>query len=265
MVPPAYHAEMSVVRLDGSDGKSVGPGLAPSLSPDGTRMVYVGGTAKGPGDGLYITELASGNTTRLPGTTTGDWGPLWSPDGQKIAFTRGSSSGEIGALNPSNIIVTNLDGSNFHQLTKGEAANLARAWMPDGDHLLYTDGLDDGAALHLIDVQTGEVTPLSGTNSLSAAISLDGKRLAFHEMLPGDQVGLFVANLDGSDRKLLSDGDPYIVTSPIWSPDGNWIIASVIDPNTSQLSNPALALIRVDDCQIIPLPGLSGYASSWLP
>lgn len=265
MVPPTYHAEVSVVRLDGSDRKSVGPGLAPSLSPDGTRVVHVGPMVAGPADGLYITELATGTTTRLPGTTTGDWGPLWSPDGQKIAFTREPASGELGAPHPSNIMVTQVDGSDFHQLTKGEGAKLARAWMPDGNHLIYTNDLSDDATLHTINVQTREVHPLSGINGLSAAISPDGKRLAFHEMISGDQAGLFVSNLDGSNRKLLADHNPYAVTSPTWSPDGNWIIVSVIDLNVSQLSNPALALIRVDECQIIPLPKLSGYVSSWLP
>jgi hypothetical protein len=75
---------------------------------------------------------------------------------------------------------------------------------------------------------------------------------------------LFVSNLDGSNRKLLADGNPYIVTIPAWSPDGQWLIASVHDPKTGD--QPAtLALIGVDSCQIIPVPSLSGYVSSWLP
>ena len=45
-----------------------------------------------------------------------------------------------------------------------------------------------------------------------------------------------------------------IVTVPAWSPDGNWLIASVHDPNPGNQPNATLALILVDDCQIIPLP-----------
>jgi Tol biopolymer transport system component len=220
----------------------------------------------GPADGLYITELASGNTTRLPGTGKGDWYPLWSPDGQQIAFTRGPAETGIGAPSPSNILVMNVDGSNIRQLTQGENSYLVWAWMPDGDQLLYTGGPDDGAALHIIDVRTREVRPLSGTDALNAVVSPDGKRLAFHEMLSPDVAGVFVSDLDGSNRKLLADDNNlYLITSPVWSPDGNWVIVSVIDPNASQISNPRLALIRVDDCQIIPLPDLNGYVSSWLP
>jgi Tol biopolymer transport system component len=83
--------------------------------------------------------------------------------------------------------------------------------------------------------------------------------------LPLDKHGVFVSNLDGSNRKLLADGDPYIVTVPAWSPDGKWIIASVHDPDTNKHPNPMLALIQVDTCQIIPLPNLGGYVTSWLP
>jgi Tol biopolymer transport system component len=96
-------------------------------------------------------------------------------------------------------------------------------------------------------------------------VSPDGKRLAFEEMLPLDKYGLFVSDLDGSNRKLLADGDPYIVTIPAWSPDGQWVIATVHDPSASAEPNSTLALIHVDTCQIIPVPNLRGYVTSWLP
>ena len=84
-------------------------------------------------------------------------------------------------------------------------------------------------------------------------------------MLPLDKYGLFVSDLDGPNRKLLADCDPYIVTVPAWSPDGKWIIASVHDPDTTQHPNSTLVLIQVDTCQIIGLPNLIGYVTSWLP
>jgi len=263
--PPDYYYQVSVTRLDGSGSKSLGLGSAPSLSPDGTRVVHIGPVVNSPADGLYITDLASGNTTLLPGTTRGDMNPLWSPDGQTIAFIRGPSSGLIGAPGPYNIMLTNVDGKNARQLTEGMEANYAQAWMPDGDRLLYTTVSRDRVSLQIMNLQTAEVAPLFDTNyNGTVVVSPDGKRLAFEEMLPFDKYGLFVSDLDGSNRKLLADGSPYIVTIPAWSPDGNWIIASVHDPNAS--NQPAtLALIGVDSCQIVPAPNLSGYVTSWLP
>ena len=136
--------------------------------------------------------------------------------------------------------------------------------MPESSGLLYTAAARDGAALHLMNVQTGEDRLLFDLNfNGTVVVSPDGTRLAFEEMLPLDKYGLFISDLDGSHRKLLADGDPYIVTVPAWSPDGKWVIASVHDPSTQ--SNSVLGLIRVEDCQIISLPNLSGYVLSWRP
>ena len=189
---------------------------------------------------------------------------LWSPDGQTIAFTRGPSSGLIGAPGPYNIVLTNVDGTNVRQLTEGIAANYAMAWMPDGKRLLYTVESRDGAFLHLIDLQTGEIRSLFVMNyNGTIVVSPDGKRLAFEEILPLDKYSLFVSGLDGSNRKLLADGAPYTTTVPAWSPDGYWVITTVHDPDP--IKQPILALIQVNTCQIILLLNLSGYVTSWLP
>jgi len=264
--PPDYYYQVSVTKLDGSRLKSIGFGSAPSLSPDGTRVVHMGPAIDGPADGLYITDLVSGNTTLLPGTARGDMNPLWSPDGQQIVFTRGPSSGLIGAPGSYNIVLMNADGSNFRPITEGIDANYAMAWMSDRKRLLYTTASPDGVSLHLVNVQTGEVSSLFDINyNGTVSISPDGKRLAFEEMLPLDKYGLFVSDLDGSNRKLLADGNPYTVTVPTWSPDGDWVIASVHDPDTNTHPNSTLALIQVETCQIIPLTSLSGYVTSWIP
>jgi Tol biopolymer transport system component len=266
LLPPDFQYEVSLARLDGSDLKSIGFGFAPSLSPDGTHVVYIGPSVDGPADGLYITDLTSGSTSLLPGTTTGDMNPLWSPDGLKIAFTRGPSSGLIGAPGSYSVVVTDVNGSNFRQLTDGNDVNYAVAWMPDGNHLLVNKPTRDGVTLYNMDVQTGAASFLfEGNYNGTIVVSPDGKRLAFEEMLPLDRYGLFVSNLDGSNRIQLADGDPYIVTVPAWSPDDNWLIASVHDPNASNRPNPILALILVDDCHIIPLPNLRCYVFSWRP
>jgi len=155
---PDYQYEVSVVNLDGNSRKLIGRGDSPSLSPDGTRIVYNGPMNNAPPDGLYITELASGNTMRLPGTARGDLGPIWSPDGTQIAFTRGPSTGPLNAPGPRNIVITGIDGSNSRQLTSSEIdSNYAMAWMPDGKHILYMRRERNGASVHTIDIQTGEV------------------------------------------------------------------------------------------------------------
>jgi WD40-like Beta Propeller Repeat len=266
LLPPTYNYEVSVAKLDGGGQKAFGFGFGPSLSPDGRRIVHQGPANAEPSDGLYITDLSSGNSVIIPGTGIGDMGPLWSRDGQKIAFTRGPSSGLIGAPGAYNLMLMNVDGSDLSQLTYSEGANYLMAWMPDGVGILYTSAIREGVSINLMNTQSGETRTLFDLNyNATVVVSPDGKRLAFEEMLPLDKYGLFVSDLDGSNRKLLADGNPYIVTVPYWSPDGDWVIASVHNSEADNEFRSKLALIQPDTCQIIALPDLTGYVSSWLP
>ncbi len=156
LLPPDFQYEVSITSLDGSDLRSIGFGFAPSLSPDGIRVAYIGPSVDGPADGLYITDLASGNASSLPGTTRGDLNPLFSPDGRQIAYTTVPSSGLIGAPGSYSVMLMNVDGSNARQLTDSSDVSYAVAWMPDGNHLLYNKPSRDTVSLYRMDVQTGE-------------------------------------------------------------------------------------------------------------
>lgn len=256
--------EINMANLVSGERKLIGNGDAPSLSPDISRVAMTGPIIDSqPPNGLYVTDLVSGNTTLLPGTAAGDSAPLWSPDGTMVAFTRGPA-GEIGAPGAYNIMVMNTDGSNLRQITFGSEWNQATAWMPDSAHVVYIarKEMRSGSA-RMVDVRTGEISPLFEINYGygSVVISPDGKRAAYEDWLPGDIYALYVSDINGANRKLLAQGSKVTVVVPAWSPDGQWIIASVYEGN----SDSRLALINVSSCQIIPLPDLSGYVGSWLP
>ena len=266
VLPPTYNFEVAIVQLASGNIRSIGAGSAPSLSSDGKFVAYVGPNVDGPSDGLYMTDLASGDSLRIPGTSKGDVGPLLSPDGGRLLFTRGPSSGLIGAPGPYTVMLANIDGSDMHALTQGPDAHYATAWMPDGQRIITTSLTRTGSAVSMQNVQTGDATHLFDLNyNGTVVVSPDGTRLAFEEMLPLDKYGLYVSDLDGSHRTLLADGDPYTVTVPFWSPDGKWVVASVHDPDPAKHPTSTLVLIEVDTCRIIPLPGLTGYVTSWLP
>jgi hypothetical protein len=262
---PGYH-DLSIVKLDGRDRKLIDHGYASSFSPDGTRVIYIHTKPEGGGDGLYVTELASGETMRLPGTTGDDMNPLWSPDGQQIVFTHRPVPEVIDGPWQSDIMMIDVGNWNVHKLVTGFENNIARAWMPDGNHILYVAETQTGSMLQIIDLQTGESSPLFETRDV-VRISPDGTRLVFGEMVSSDRYSLFVSDLDGSNRKRLTDGYPYHASDPVWSPNGKWIIVSIMDIREEIIDHPVtpLALIQVDPCQIIPLSNLNGYVSSWLP
>src|SRR5260370_7688345 len=71
----------------------------------------------------------------LTDDAAGDGDPAWSPDGTKIAFTRGLVP-DAGA-----IYLMNADGSGQTRLTSGaSASDYSPAWSPDGKRLVFVRG-----------------------------------------------------------------------------------------------------------------------------
>ncbi len=72
------------------------------------------------------------------------------------------------------------------------------------------------------DLESGEVWPL--TTGFDPAISPDGTTVAFTRD-DGGQGGLYLIGIDGSnEQRIFLSGE--ILSSPKWSPDGNWIVFS---------------------------------------
>jgi TolB protein len=75
------------------------------------------------------------NLTNDP--TTIDDDPDWSPDGQKIVFTRHSVNDPGPQFTTAEIWVMNADGSNKQQVTLNNYDERGPAWSPDGTKILY--------------------------------------------------------------------------------------------------------------------------------
>ncbi|TDC90149.1 hypothetical protein E1285_15215 [Actinomadura sp. 7K507] len=85
--------------------------------------------------------------------------PEWSPDGSRIAFTRGESE-------HSSIWVMNADGSGARAVTTGGRDDMDPAWSPDGHWICYVRGSVTEPVVHAVRLDgTGDrvVTPQGRT------------------------------------------------------------------------------------------------------
>ena len=98
-------------------------------------------------DGLYVMSASGGESRKIPGTVPRDGDPVWSPDGQQIAFDRGGEDRDI--------YVMNADGSNQRQLTRAPGDDAHPQWAPHGRALTFMSDRDGRRAVYAIDVARG--------------------------------------------------------------------------------------------------------------
>ncbi|MCB0039897.1 MAG: Ig-like domain-containing protein [Caldilinea sp.] len=111
---------------------------------------------------LFLVDPIADTRVNLSGETSPveDGAPVWSPDGEWIAFRRNINDGP-GATLSKQLWIMRADGSDARPLTDDGAIDHGPpAWSPDGRYLLYhrfpLKGPDIVISVWLMDVATGE-------------------------------------------------------------------------------------------------------------
>lgn len=232
MGPYGNNFQVFVANADGSGLRMVSDGqsesLFPSLSPDGTRVAYAMSVGQNDLD-LVIADLENGESTKVTEGPDLDNQPVWSPDGEQIAFV----SNREGA-NPIGIFVMNADGTNVRHVTDlpAQAFSPLGGWSPDGSKIVYGAELDDGArAIQVVDVESGDVESLTNHSGEEAnpVWSPNGERIAFHSDRPAPQnLEVFVMNADGEEIQAATNVQGPALF-PSWAPDGQWLAFTMVD------------------------------------
>lgn len=133
-----HREELWLMNADGSDQHTIGiGGFAAKWSPDGMRLIYA---SKRPDRyDIYSCSADGSDERQLTDTDANEMMPVYSPDGNRIAFCA-----LTGALeNPEHIktfeiYTMNSDGSGILQLTDNESMDGYPRWSPDGSRFVFS-------------------------------------------------------------------------------------------------------------------------------
>jgi hypothetical protein len=242
---------MATMDLNGGEKRnllSLGPF---AFSPDGTMIVY------------YDWQAYKGHTTNLYNGEEKEY--LWNKaPSSRISWLIGSDLIAYGS--DDGIYISHVDGTGLYKINGTDAEDLLGGWLPDGQHLLVSrTSYKNPMRLQMVDIASGETKdrfPFYESYGIAAIPSPDGKKILFEDAVTGtQQQGIFIANLDGSERHLIASFWRMQIGSYTWSPDGKWVIISVTDvKHGNEITN---FLINPDSCQTFRLSNIDWAVRAW--
>ncbi len=194
---------------------------AQALSSDGRMVAYVLET-QGQAD-LYVVRVAGGARLRLTNDATRESSPEFSPDGERIVFTRFSPGGEA----PEICVIPTLGGD----VTPVLAGAVQASWSPDGTRLACLMWRPpEPQTLVTVDAAGRELKVLLRADSVYPFVkgfswSPDGSSLAFARSTGGMASEIWLMPTGGGQaRKLWTDPPGVFSGDPRFAADGSGIV-----------------------------------------
>jgi Tol biopolymer transport system component/DNA-binding winged helix-turn-helix (wHTH) protein len=210
----------------------------PTLSPDGSQMVYAADGAGHDNLDLYLKMIGPGEPHRLTTDPASDISPAWSPDGRRIAFLRRlPAEGQyaihlIPALGGDERRLGEIDLTPFRS-----APGTLLAWTPDGRWLAAAGRFtpDAPSEIWLIAPDSGERRRLTSAGGgqigdFGLAFSPDGRFLAFLRFATRSVGDVYLLPLEGGvtarGNVVRLTHEHRLVGGPAWNARGNRIFYS---------------------------------------
>ena len=225
-----------------------GPDTSPSVARNGT-IAFLNSRWR---NTLVLVSLANGASTTLLTDSSRLWGPVLSPDGKEIAYSRDEPNGLW------HLWITPASGGEARQLTTGNVPEIYPRFTPDGNAVFFNtwgaEPLSLGRVPSAGGPQRPALSPSSGSDAY-ADVSPDGRSVAF--VRTENKIShIYIASADGSGQARPVGN--ITGTVPRWSPDGQWISFS---PNRTASSG--VFIVHPDGRGLRRISENGGWAVWW--
>ena len=179
---------------------------------------------------IWLVERAGGTARRLTNTPNDETNPVFSPDGQRIAFSQSNG-------NDWDVFVARTDGSSEPmRITMMPEDDMVAGWSPDGKEIVFETTRDEENLTRLYKTSADRLmlaTALPLHQSYSGSISPDGNRIVYNprtgagdwRYYRGGYAGqLWIAELKTGSLEKLSNGT-HNDRNPVWVEDKIYFIS----------------------------------------
>ena len=187
--------------------------FSPRFNRDGTKVIY--SLETGGNTDIWMTDIATGQHTRLTNAPSIETGPSFSPDGSQIVFESDRSGGQ-------QLYVMSVNGGEARRISFGEGRYGTPVWSPRGDMIAFTKqnagrfhiGVmrTDGSNERLLSSASG------GYLDESPTWAPNGRVIMFFRETLGENGGPSLYSVDISGRNLRQVPLGGFASDPSWGP-----------------------------------------------
>lgn len=202
--------------------------VSPRFVPGGSFLSYT--SYHSGNQNLYITDLRQNKVTRALSRRKGlNLAPAWSSDGKFLILTLSQKG------NP-DLFLLNDQGEIIEQLTDRAGINVSPTWSPDNSHLVFVSDRSGKPQLYLMEMRTKKVRRLTFEGAENAEPNWSPTEdLIVYSSLRDGVYQLFTLNPYTGAPPVQLTKDLSYHESPCWSPDGNQVIFTKRNGNTTQI------------------------------
>jgi len=203
--------------------------VQPAYSPDGSRVAF--SSNRGGNWNIWVVNLNARSPIQITDEPGDEVHPSWSADGKQLVYCRLPPRGQW------ELWITEADSPASRRFI---GYGLFPSWSPVENKLAFQRARSRGSrwfSIWTVELEGGEpgypteIASSPDTALITPVWSPDGRRLAFASATKSDsptvpeQSDIFVVNLDGTNKRNLTDGHSANF-APTWSSDGRVYFSS---------------------------------------